>query len=233
MKNAIILLTTALILSLCEVTLAGPDEPMPRQLEVVGSGVISATPDIAVLAFTVESNQRSAGDAVAENAKKADTLLQALKGLMGKQDKIQTSGYSVSPIYDRNNRLRPSGYRVSKQVVVETRRIDKVGAFIDAAANAEAGRMNNLQFRTSQEADFLRQAAAHAVAQARQTADVLAKAAGVSIQGVRQIRYLPQGQPVVRFMAEAARAMPQTPIEPGELSLTAQVTMVFAIDSAF
>jgi uncharacterized protein YggE len=230
MRNRIILLIAALLWSLNGVALAGAAEQMPRQLEVVGNGVVSAIPDVAVLSFAVESNQRSAADAVAENAKKADTLLQTLKDLMGEKDKIQTSGYSVSPIYDRDNQLRPSGYRVSNQVTVETRQTDKVGAFIDAAAKAEAGRMNSLQFRTSQEADYLRQAAAQAVAQARQTADVLAKAAGVSIKGIHQIRYLPQGQPVVRFMAEAAMAMPQTPIEPGELTLTAQVTMVFAIE---
>lgn len=228
MRNGIILLTTALILSLNIAALAGAAEPMPRQLEVVGSGVVYATPDIAVLSFAVESSQRGAANAVTENAKKADTLLQALKNLMGEQDKIQTSGYSVSPVYDRDNRLRPSGYRVSNQVVLETRQIDKVGAFIDAAASAEAGRMDSLQFRTTQEAEYLRQAAAQAVNQARQTAGVLAKAAGVTIKGIRQIRFLPQGQPVVRFMA--ASAMPQTPIEPGELTLTAEVTMVFAIE---
>lgn len=230
MQNYIIHLMAALMLFLSGVSLASAAEPIPRQLEVVGNGVVSAIPDIAVLSFAVESNQRSATDAVAENAKKADMLLKALKTLMGEQDKIQTSGYSVSPVYDRDNRLRPSGYRVSNQVTLETRQTDKVGAFIDAAAKAESGRMNSLQFRTSQEADYLRQAAAQAVAQARQTADVLAKAAGVSIKGIRQIRYMPQGRPVARFMAEAAMAMPQTPIEPGELTLTAQVTMVFVIE---
>lgn len=230
MKNTCIVSAAALILCLGIASTAGAAEQTPSELEVVGSGVVYADPDIAVLAFAVESNRRSAADAVAENAKKADALLKALKDLMEEQDKIQTSGYSVSPVYDRDNRLRPSGYRVSNQVVVETRQIDKVGAFIDAAANAEAGSMGSLQFRSSQEADHLRQAAIQAVNQARETAEALAQTAGVTIQGIRQIRYIPQGQPVARFMAEAAMARAQTPIEPGELTVQAEVTMVFAIE---
>lgn len=230
MINRMIFFAAVLVLSSGVMHLAGAVEQASSQLEVVGSGAVYAKPDIAVLSFAVESNRRSATEAVTENAKKADLLLQALKDLMGERDKIQTSGYSVSPVYDRDNRLRPSGYRVSNQVVVETRQIDRVGSFIDAAANAEAGRMGSLQFRTSQEADYLEQAAVKAVNQAQQTAEALAQAAGVSITGIHQIRYLPQGQPMVRFMAEAAMDRAQTPIEPGELTLTAEVTMVFEIE---
>lgn len=230
MKKNLIFSAALLILCLGIAPLAGAAEQMPPQLEVVGRGAVYAKPDIAVLSFAVETNRSRAADAVTENAQKADTLLKALKGLMGKEDKIQTSGYRVYPVYDKSDRLRPSGYRVSNRVVVETRQIENVGDFIDAAASAGAGSMGSLHFRSSQEAEYRSQAAAQAVGQARQTAETLSKAAGVSIKSIRQIRYMPQGRPGAGFMAEAAVARVQTPIEPGELTIEAEVTMVFDIE---
>ncbi len=230
MKKNIIISAAALMLCLSVAPLARAAEQAPPRLEVVGSGVVYAKPDIAVLSFAVETNRPRAADAVVENAQKADTLLKALKNLMGKEDKIQTSGYSVHPVYNQGDRLRPSGYRVSNRVVVETRQIENVGDFIDAAASSGSGSMGSLQFRSSQEAEYQRQAAAQAVGRARETAETLAKAAGVSLKSIRQIRYMPQGRPMARFMAEAAVARAQTPIEPGELTIEAEVTMVFEIE---
>lgn len=204
-------------------------EPLPPRLEVMGRGAVAAEPDTAVITFAVETNRPRASDAMAENAANADKLLKALKALMGEKDKIQTAGYNVYPVYDRGDRLRPAGYRVSNSVVLETRAIDRVGRLIDAAAGAGVGSVRGLQFKSSRESEIGKEAAVIAVKEARETAEMLARAAGVSIKGVREIRYTPRHAAPV-FKAEAAMARASTPVEPGEISIEAEVTVVFDIE---
>ena len=65
--------------------------------------------------------------------------------------------------------------------------------------------------------------------QARIEGQKLAQAAGVRIVRVLQIRYTPQGLPGI-FYEKAALAASRTPIEIGDLTIDAEVVMVFEID---
>lgn len=198
-------------------------------LEVAGQASVSVAPDMALIAFTVESNARKAEDAVAENADKTESLLASLRKIMGDEDKLQTANFSLQPVYEKDDRLRPSGYRVINRVSLETLQLGNIGQFIDQAAASGTGKISSLQFRSSHEADHRAAAAAMAVGQARIHAQKLAQAAGVRIVRIVQMRYAPQGLPGV-FYEKAALAASRTPIEIGELTIEAEVTMVFEIE---
>jgi uncharacterized protein YggE len=219
----------ALIAALFACHPAGAQETSPSTLTVNGRAVVSAVPDMSVIAFTVESNRPRGAEAVEENAAKSKTLIDALKRRLDSGDQIRTGNYSVSPVYDKEDRLRPAGYRVRNEIIVETRSVQNTGELIDAAAAAGASGMGGLVFKSSREGEYEVEAAALAVKNARRTAAALAEAAGVSIRGVRQIQYSPR-HPAPRFMAEARMADASTPIEPGVLSIEAEVMMVFDID---
>lgn len=220
----------ALLILLAGAGPAGAQAAPPGVLEVTGRGTAAAEPDAALLTMAVETQQAQAAAAVAENGRQTDALLAVLKGRMGPGDRLGTTGYTVAPVYaDPPKRLTPTGYRVTNQVLLETRLVKQVGDFIDAAAGAGAGRMGGLQFKSSREEALADEAAARAVQQARRTAAVLAEAAGVTIRRVREIRYLAPG-PAPRFQAEAAMLRTATPIEPGELTIEAQVTVVFELE---
>jgi uncharacterized protein len=197
-------------------------------IEVIGRAAIQVKPDIAQIAFTVETNARQASEAVSVNAQKTEALLTALGKIMGPEDKLQTTHFNLQPVYDKNDRLRPSGYRVSNRVTVDTIQMDKIGDFIDLAAVSDAGQINNLQFRTTREAVHRSEAAVLAVDQARADAQKLAHAAVVVLGPVLRIRYAPQGATGV-FHEKAAMAMSRTPIEIGDLTIKAEVSMVFEI----
>jgi uncharacterized protein YggE len=222
-------LAAALIVGLIGASTAAAQAPPPAVLEVTGHGAVGAEPDTALLTLAVDTSHRRAAEAVVENARLSEALLKALRGLMGPEDQVGTSGFSVSPIYDDQQRLAPSGYRVSNQVLLETRRVKQVGDFIDAAAGLGAGRIGGLQFKASNEEALADEAAALAVRQARRTAEVLARAGEVSIRRVREIRSLSRA-PAPRFRAEAAVLRSATPIEPGELTIEAEVTVVFELE---
>ena len=203
-------------------------ETEPSTLEITGRAAVIVEPDTATIAFTVESNARQAANAVAENARKTEAILKALRAVMGDDDKLQTASISLQPVYEKDDRLRPSGYRVSNRVSLETRRMDQIGAFIDEAAAAGAGKISNLQFSTSKEAVHRTEAAVRAVAQARADARQLARAADATLGRVLKMRYAPQGAPGV-FYEKAALAMARTPVEIGDLAIEAEVVMVFEL----
>lgn len=203
-------------------------ETEPSTLEITGRAAVIVEPDTAAIAFTVESNARQAANAVAENARKTEAILKALRAVMGDDDKLQTASISLQPVYEKDDRLRPSGYRVSNRVSLETRRMDQIGAFIDEAAAAGAAKISSLQFSTSKEAVHRTEAAVRAVAQARADAQQLARAANATLGRVLKLRYAPQGAPGV-FYEKAALAMTRTPVEIGDLTIEAEVVMVFEL----
>lgn len=209
-----------------EDALEAPPAP-PGTLEVAGRAAVLVKPDTALMAFSVESNARLAANAVAENARQTEALLKALRAIMGEGDNLQTASVNLQPVYDKSDNLRPSGYRVNNRVSLETRQMDKIGDFIDAAASG-AGRISGLNFRSSQEADHRTRAAVLAVKRARSDARELAAAADVRLGRVITIRYAPQGPPGV-FYEKATLAMGRTPVEIGDLSIEADVAMVFEI----
>jgi uncharacterized protein YggE len=200
----------------------------PATLEVAGRASVEVAPDVAIVGFTVESTAREAGQAITVNAAQAERLMTALKSLLGPNDRLSTSQYQLQPVYDKDNQLQPSGYRVSSQVLLNTHQVKAVGAFIDAAAGAGASRIGSLSFVSSEADQHARRAATLAVAQAQATAEKLATAADVSLLRILQIRFVPDESPTL-YRAEMALTRAQTPIEAGDLTIEAEVKITYEI----
>ena len=152
-----------------------------------------AMPSVATVTFSVETNSSKAQQAVRENAKQTDKLLNALKAIGGKKIKIKTSGFTLTPVYDKDDRFQPRGYRVMNTVIMETKEIDQVGTFIDEAAKAGVSRIGSLTFSTDGEEKLRKEAAVQAVYQAKDMATDLAKAAGLTIKRIVKLSYTPRG----------------------------------------
>jgi uncharacterized protein YggE len=205
-------------------------------LQVSGKGVVTAKPDKANLTISVETTNQIASTAVSENAEKMNKVMEKLKSQIGKNDKISTTGYNLSPVYTYDEKTRKSelsGYRVSNSIIVESKNLNIVGKLIDSATQAGANRIDRLSFDTDKRDEYRKQALVKAVQDAKETAEIVAKAAGVTI--VKIIQISPSYEipiPVYREFGLAAREAappPPTQIEPGELTVSASVNMVFEI----
>ena len=202
------------------------EEPQRSTVEVMGKARVMTMPDVATMTFAVETNSIRAQLAVRENAKQIDKLLNALKDLGREKVKIKTSNFSLTPVYDKDNRFQPRGYRVTNTVIVETKEIDQVGTFIDEASKVGVSRIGSLTFGTDGEEKLRKEAAVQALNQAKEIAADLAKAAGLSIKKIVRISYTPRGPaPLLRMEAMAAAA--RTPIEVGEITLEESVQVIF------
>ena len=206
-------------------------------LETTGRGEVKIKPDVAYLTLSVETNAKKASEAVNANADKMANVINSLKSQIGEQDKISTSGYQLYPVYEYNEKIRESeltGYRAVNQVVVETKNLNGLGKLIDSATQVGTNRIEGLSFGTDKREEYRRQALVKAVQDARETAETVAKAAGVKIARIHRVSPsydvpVPAYRDFAGAEKMAAESAP-TPIEPGELTVSATVSIVFEIE---
>lgn len=199
------------------------------------TGEARVTPDRAQIFIGVQTRAATAAQAGTDNARKTRAVIDAVKARGIPAEQIATSEYNLYPEYDQREQPREGpqtprviGYVVSNTVRIEVRRLDQVGMIIDAALAAGANLVNMIQFFASNVDVARRSALAEAVARARGDADALAKAAGGSLGGLFELNtQSPPVRPMVggeRLMRMDAAAVVQTPIEPGQQTLTVWVS---------
>ncbi len=208
-----------------------------RGIEVVGVGEVEVAPDEATLNFAVETSAPTSQEAAQQNAQRMEAVMAALVAAGIPRNEIETRNFSIYPEYvtdDRGQNPQVQAYRVSNQVSFKTTRLDEVGSLIDTGIAAGANRIDGISFglRNPQvaEAEALREA----VANARASAETLAQALGVPLGPVMHASTSTDPiRPIPMMMRrgvelEAAQAF-DTPIQPGQQTVQARVTLIFAV----
>ncbi len=198
-------------------------------IEIMGKASIMTTPNTVNIFFSVETELPKASDAVRSNAERTEKVLSTLRKISDKETRIRTSGYGLFPVYEKEGASRTGFYRVRNTVVLESKELDKIGAFIDQATEAGVNRIANLTFTTDRAEELTKEVAAQALRNAMKDAEALAKVAGVSIKKILKITYDQGENYPVRAMLEAAAPV-RTPIVVGDIQIQASVHLVFEID---
>ena len=216
-----------------QITLGGSDQ---TGLSVNGTGSVSVTPDVARLELGVEVTARTVAQARSSAAETMAEIMASLEANGVDEADAQTRYFNIYPQYNYKNESAPeiTGFTVNNQLTVTVREIDTASDVLDdaIAAGGDAVRVNGITFTVDDPEQFLDEAREKAVANAREHADTLASAAGVSVGGVRSISESGGGYypPEPRFALDAAASGGSTPIAPGEQELTISVFVVFDID---
>jgi uncharacterized protein YggE len=239
-SRRLLLLPLIAILSLTATAPTGAQtEGKRRVIEVSGSAEVSAAPDLAVVAFAVETTAPQAAAAVEQNAARSSKVASALKQRLGAKDRLSTTRYSLEPRYQtpgRGSQAPPTitGYVAHNEVRVETHDLDHLGQLLDAAITAGANRVSELQFTLEDRNPTLRAALAKAGAEARAQAESIAAALGVQLKQVVSATSSPP--PIIprrydgRAMVAAAEGRAATEVEPGEVSVTATLQVTYEIE---
>ena len=210
-----------------------PEDTRPT-ITVAGSGTASGSPDIALLTFGVEAEAESVAAARDRAAEAMSAVLDALRADGVAEEDIQTTRFSIQPRYEfPDGRQVLVGFVVSNVVTVKIRDLDNVGRLIDApvAAGGDLVRIENLRFTIDDPSTLQAQAREEAMREARERAETLARAAGVSLGP--PVSITESGGPVpIALEAAAARELleAETPIEPGELEVRVDVQVAYAIE---
>ena len=205
-----------------------PSEPIP-QIVVTGRGEVKVSPDRATIQVSVQTRATTAAAAAAENANKQQAVLSALRALGLTNDQLSTVGYNVYPEqrYDQGKEPVIIGYNVTNTILVDVRKLTQVGPVIDAALAHGANSISSLQFYASNTEAARRSAIAVAIERARADADAAARAARGTLGSLLEINvssYSPRPPQPMMMRAAAGMAQADTPINPGEETLSVEVS---------
>lgn len=203
-------------------------------LSLTGTGSVMVTPDTATISVGVETEDQTAGPALAANTERAGAVIAALKAAGVEARDIQTSNFSVQPVYSDRKSLssgapRIAGYRVTNQVMARVRVLDDLGAILDKVVSTGANRINNISFSVAEDGDARDKARARAVEDATRKAQIYAEAAGVSLGPILSISETEQGGGPRPMMMEARAMAAPVPIEAGTAAITARVNITWQI----
>ncbi|MEP4379750.1 MAG: SIMPL domain-containing protein [Alphaproteobacteria bacterium] len=212
---------------------ADDDSSVPRTLSISGSGTVAATPDLVSITVGVTTTAPAAREALtANNAKTAEVFAFLRASGVGPGD-MQSTNISVSPQFRPrrgNDPVQPEiiGYMVRNNVHITVRDLADFGVVLDGVVEAGANMVQGISFDIAARDDLEKKAMANAVGDAFAKARNIAAAAGIELGPVLTINAGGVGPAPRQFLARAAAE--GVPVAAGELTVRAQVSVVFAIE---
>lgn len=215
-------------------------QPGTTRVVVTGDATARAKPDTALVTVAVVTQAQTALAAQAENARKTDAVVRAVKDAAGAGAEIETSGYNLQPqyVYRQNESPTIQGYQARNAVNVTLSDLARVGGVIDAATTAGANNVENLSFTLRNDKGVRGAALADATRDALSKAQTVAQALGGRVARVVEVEEMGAQRPVPIYRVDAmarsgvAGAAPSTPVEIGTLDIHSQVTLVVEIETA-
>jgi uncharacterized protein len=211
-----------------------------RTITVVGRGEVNVKPEVAHTTVGVEALAPTVDAAMADAQERMDAVLAALEELGIATRDIQTSNFSINfertgtgmpaPAGTSTGSSQPEGfYRVSNMVQITIRDLEQVASVIDEAVTAGANNVWGISFGLDNTDTLEGQAREDAVKDARARAESLARLNGVTVGEVVSISEVVGTVPGPMFSAAEGRGGGGTPVEPGEVSFTTQIQIVYSI----
>lgn len=205
-----------------------------RVVEVVGEASTLVSPTEAVVVLGTSAEAPAAAKAASRCAAQAQRLLVAIKKAAGCSECISTAGYRLEPVFewDKSRRTRRlKAYRASNYFRVVLAAGPEVARVIDAAVAAGATEIKGPWWRVRGRQKLLNKLMAKAVANARARAEVLARAAGVKVGKVVEMRLMGRAHPPGRaYLLSGPPAREPTPVVAGMRRITLRVMCVFELE---
>ncbi|MDD5700775.1 MAG: SIMPL domain-containing protein [Dehalococcoidales bacterium] len=207
---------------------------------VNGEGKVTVTPDIATLNLGVSAQAATVAEAQTQAANAMDQVMNALTSNGVDKKDIKTQYFNIQQVTrwdDKGQQETIIGYRVSNMVTAKIRTLDKIGTIIDnvTAAGGDLTRINGINFSVDDPEKYYAQVRELAMQDAKTKAQQIADLAGVTLgrptyvvenSNVPPIIYREAG---VKYDMAAGAPAPTTPITPGEMDITLNVQVSYAI----
>ena len=207
-----------------------------RTVTVTGIGSSKIAPDRASVQMSIVAKSATLNEAQQAAAVVTAKVLEMTSKLGIDRDEIDTTGATVRPDY-RWNREREEqellGYVAERQLRVELRELDKLGALIEGAVELGVNRVSPPQLDSSKRRDAYRDALDAAAKDAQANATRLAQSLGARIGDVLKITTISERTPPTPIMRMAAAesmdmSAPET-YNAATLVFDATITAVFEL----
>lgn len=206
---------------------AAADEAPKRILSLSAAGAVKAAPDEVTISTGVTSEAPTAREALEKNSAAMTRVVEAMKADGVDPKDIQTTDFSVQPIYPerKGSEQRIIGYRVTNSVRLMVHDIGKLGVILDEVVNLGANQIGAIEFGVAEPEVLKDEARKAATAKAIANAKLYAEAAGVELGPVLSLTEedaVYQPRYAVPAAMEAAKAVP---IEAGTTTVEVKVQM--------
>jgi uncharacterized protein len=236
-----------------------PLGPNSALLSLSAEGTSRRTPDIALFNAGVVTQAVTASEALADNSRKMDRVVAALKRSGIAERDIQTQAISLQPRYSDPERdaqmlARSSGrpyvppaeaakiigYEARNSVQVRVRKLGEMGKIIDTLINEGANQVDGPNFTLDEPREAMDEARREAIAVGRQRAELYAQATGMRVARLLSVSEGGGYYPVQQVIAVTGSRVgyggappppppPPAPVSPGELNLGTSVSMQFEL----
>lgn len=215
---------------------AADDKPAPAILTVNGTATLDVAPDVADVSITLTREHRRPKGAVAALRGHQESLVARLTAAGLETADIRVSHLTLHPVYDYQPQHRLRGYQAQLTVTASTRDFDRIGELMEAGAEAGATHMAT-SFRSTRIQELKKKVRDMALAAARDKAEQMAGAVGVTLVRVTHLGETPAGhgwywdQGYANAAGTADRAGLEATLEPTRQPLTLTVSIGYELGS--
>lgn len=205
---------------------------------VSGEGKVFVTPDIAKVSFGIQESGPSLKAVQSSVNTKSKALTDALKKLGITETDIKTTSYNVYPQYDyTNSSPRITGFQVSIQYEVTIKNFDIVNEALVVGTVAGANTIGGINFQVNDATQKakLQEARKLAVADAKDKANGLSSASGITLGKIINISENQSNPfPIREFALPVSgggdlKTAPQPNIQPGQTEIDVTVSLSYEV----
>jgi len=218
----------------------GKEAEVKNTISVSGTGEIWTKPDLVLIDFSVVGEKKTVIEAMAENTKKMNSVIEAIKSQGVEEKDLKTTNFSISPRYEwyEKSEIYPAGkrvlvgYEVNQTLQVKIRDLTKIGNIIQVATEAGANQVGDLRFMIDKQDELKSQARKEAIEKAKVMAKEIAGQLGVKLVKITNFSENATAPiPYPYFMERAMGGGAETPqIQTGENKIEVQVSITYEID---
>lgn len=234
------LIVWLLVLAACFAFYASPTLAAERDsISVTGHASAEVAPDMAVLFGSLEKRAATAEEARENLAKEMAALKHLLLVQAIPDQDIQTIHYSLQPEYRfEKNRRKLTGYAARADYKVKIKNLEKLSDVIDKSVNVNL-LIDRVDFGLNNRSLFENRLLDEAVSNARSKAAVVARAGGRSLGYLIRAslgtvtgatRTMNRNMMMAKLEDGAAMESTPTEINPGVISVEANVSLEFALE---
>jgi len=208
----------------------GQQVPYAQRVIIVnGQGKIMAKAGYVQLQVEVNTQGKHVQDTQKDNAIIMNRVMQSLLALKIPREHIQTTGYTILPLYDfENGKQIFNEYEVTNAITIKVMDTNQVGAVIDTAVQNGANRISSIQFNIADVDTYYQQALTLALHNAQMKAKTIADAMYLPLQPQPiEIVEEHENSPVLYKSMTMADSTIATPIEQGQMAINATVRVKF------
>lgn len=207
-----------------------------NSISVNGDGQVFATPDTFILQVAVEEKSKTTEEGFTAVGKKILALQKLMKenGILEKDIQSVNIGINPNYIYD-NGKSSIDGFIATHGLKIKIRKMESVDKILTGVSIIAGVQIQNTSYDIDDKTEFYREARNLAITKAKQKADDMAKATGISVWKVTSISESQSYNPPVyrNQMMKASMladwASENSSVAAGQLEITTTVSINYEI----